>query len=298
MKKLNIKEADIAKLEIRIIPVTPQMAQSWLDNNPINRKIYESTWRRYGNDMTANRWGLAEAAIFIGRDGSLYNGQHRCMAIVHSGVTVPMIVVTGCTPDMVKNIDQGKSRSSADAIKLGYGEDAPGWKIACARYLSCGDQRIRSHHELRDWMVEFEAEMGFLQAHPRIPKLSFAVFDAVVCRALRAGHNRDRISEWMSVCHTSIPRDRMDNAAIKYRDWAMSANTAGYAGREEAHDRCQYALAHFLLRKPIDRLLATSGELFRIGSTDKKADNASLEKALHTLLTLATVGELFRDVGR
>lgn len=284
-KRLAVDDSNLNHLRIQIVMVTPKMAADWLAKNRINRRLRENVWKVYANDMLSGHWGLAEAAIFSSDSGDLYNGQHRCTAIVETGVTVPMIVVYGCTEDMIANIDQGKSRSTADAIKLGYGTDAPLWKIACVRTVISGGLYVpKSHHEIHDAMAEYEEELNFLGSHPRIKRVSCGEFDAVVCRALRVGHDRARISEWLTVCHTGEISGPADNAAVRYRDWAWNASTGGWAGRKVAHDRCQAALGHFLLRKPIGKLYPTGGELFRVSEGDEPAENQTLAAAVNRLV--------------
>jgi len=112
-----IKEDHMKIVEMEI---TPSMARSWLQSvNVKNRNMSRGTVSRYASDMVSGRWMQThQNAIAFYDDGTLADGQHRLAAIVSADVTVPMFVATGLHKDSVKAIDQGKSRSMADVMKL------------------------------------------------------------------------------------------------------------------------------------------------------------------------------------
>lgn len=107
------------ELKTEIVTVTPEKASEWLKNNLSNRSPSKQTVSMFARDMTEDRWqGLnGEPLIFTG-NGFLLDGQHRLLAIVKSGVSVRCLVVRGVSMEAFSTIDSGRSRTSADALKI------------------------------------------------------------------------------------------------------------------------------------------------------------------------------------
>jgi hypothetical protein len=68
--------------------------------------------------MTRDQWKLSHQAIGISETGMLLDGQHRLRAIIKSGKTIPIYVVTGLKDDVMTVIDTGSKRSTGDAFGL------------------------------------------------------------------------------------------------------------------------------------------------------------------------------------
>jgi hypothetical protein len=75
------------------VEVTPELAKSWLDTNPVNRPVLEQQVQKFASRMTAGQWRMNYCGIAFAEDGTLVNGLHRLHAVVRSGKTVPMTVI-------------------------------------------------------------------------------------------------------------------------------------------------------------------------------------------------------------
>jgi len=91
------------------VDVTPEIAKSWLDANEsasasctTTRPVSESQVQKFAAKMQAGQWRLDYNGIAFAKDGTLLDGLHRLHAIIHSGMTVPMIVVIN---EPVENMD-------------------------------------------------------------------------------------------------------------------------------------------------------------------------------------------------
>lgn len=94
-----------------VILVTPDLANEWLlhnDNNP-RKKISAPHVKAYAADMKSGKWSMNCEPIVFDANGNLKNGQHRLMAVIQSGVSVPMFVIKGIDPS-VNMFDHGRSR--------------------------------------------------------------------------------------------------------------------------------------------------------------------------------------------
>lgn len=81
-------------MEASIELVSPEMAARWLTRNHSNREVDTGAVRRYSEAMLSGRWRLSGESLKFKVGGEVLDGQHRLMAVVRSGCTVPMLVLT------------------------------------------------------------------------------------------------------------------------------------------------------------------------------------------------------------
>jgi len=105
--------------------VTPAQAAEWLKNNPRNRKPVPNVIRAIADDIATGKWLLTHQGIAIGTDGTLYDGQHRLMAVVRADLPVEMIVWFDVTEDALWKIDTGGvgRRKAHHVLKMAKGLD-------------------------------------------------------------------------------------------------------------------------------------------------------------------------------
>lgn len=98
--------------------ITPKQAEELLEQNAVNRKLRPRLVECYAEDMVEGLWNPTGEAIKISRTGRLLDGQHRLSAIIASGKTVELLVVTGLPDETQKLMDQGAARTANDALAL------------------------------------------------------------------------------------------------------------------------------------------------------------------------------------
>lgn len=101
-----------------VVDVTPDLAEKWLGQNNHNRNLRDRAVAAYARDMKAGNWAENGESIKFAKDGTLLDGQHRLWAVVDSGVTVRMLVVTGLEGSDQETMDAGRKRSLSDALHL------------------------------------------------------------------------------------------------------------------------------------------------------------------------------------
>ena len=97
-----------------VVLVTPELAEMFLQNNSSNRRVSHQSVRSYADTMKAGHWKLTHQGLLIGKHNVLIDGQHRCLAVIASGVAVKMLVTyddTVLTPKGLP-IDVGNKRST------------------------------------------------------------------------------------------------------------------------------------------------------------------------------------------
>lgn len=101
-----------------VVYITPEMAEAMLGHNTHNRSARPASVTAYAQDMAAGDWRWTGDPIRFALDGTLLDGQHRLMAIVESGVTVPMLVIRGLAREAQEDIDRGVPRKYGDVLRL------------------------------------------------------------------------------------------------------------------------------------------------------------------------------------
>lgn len=99
--------------------ITPELAQSLLNQNTHNRNIRMPLVWQYSADMSNGKWKRNTAeTIKIASSGRILDGQHRLKAVVHSNTCQYMDIVYDMDASVFDVIDTGKSRNAGDVFKI------------------------------------------------------------------------------------------------------------------------------------------------------------------------------------
>lgn len=107
-----------AGLSASVVTVDPATAARWLERNTNNRAIRPKVLAAYARDMSTGCWHLTGEAVKFATDGTLLDGQHRLEAVIRSGATVAMFVVSGVAAQAQEVMDTGAKRKTADALRM------------------------------------------------------------------------------------------------------------------------------------------------------------------------------------
>ena len=87
--------------------ITPALVEQYLKSNTRNRTPNQGIVTMLTNAILHGKWKVNGDAIRFGADNTLYDGQHRLMAICKAGVPVQTHVVRGLAPEARDVIDLG-----------------------------------------------------------------------------------------------------------------------------------------------------------------------------------------------
>lgn len=104
------------------------------EGHKANRLVTASTWEKYARDMANDRWLDDGATIKIDTSGWVRDGWHRLLAVVRSGKQRSFAVATGVDPNAQLVTDTGRSRTTADQLRL-LGHVSPNHLAAAAALL-------------------------------------------------------------------------------------------------------------------------------------------------------------------
>lgn len=108
----------------QLMEITPALAEQWLSRGGKNRAVSKALVERYAAYMKKGEWVLTGDTIKFSSEGKLLDGQHRLRAVIRSGATILVYVVTADDPRAFMYMDRGKPRSAGDLITI----DLPGVK--------------------------------------------------------------------------------------------------------------------------------------------------------------------------
>lgn len=142
-------------VQSKIVMVTPALAESWLTKMGPNRPLRKHDVERIAADIKKGEWELNGETIKFLKNDILIDGQHRLAAVVSSGKSVPMEVVTGIREKALQTIDTGRARSFSDVLFIEGGVNVRA-VAATAKWLwrydtdqMIGKYRQPSNSELR-----------------------------------------------------------------------------------------------------------------------------------------------------
>jgi hypothetical protein len=140
-----------------LVRIDPEAAQMLLNLNDRNRRPKPNRVKQYADAMTAGSWQIGADALSI-EAGRLVNGQHRCKAVILSGVSivVPVMVNVGVAFDV---LDNGAPRGAADVLFLaGLSEHPDALARAAKLYLAeagIGSQQARADNQyVEKWVID------------------------------------------------------------------------------------------------------------------------------------------------
>lgn len=126
----RLSEPVAAKVEV----VSPAIAKLYLQFNTANRPVKKSHVKFLSGAMSRGEWTLNGESIKFDADGNLIDGQHRLLALVAAGCSVPMLVVRNLPSESFSTIDTGVARGGGDVLAL-TGHALPNHLSAAVKFV-------------------------------------------------------------------------------------------------------------------------------------------------------------------
>ncbi|WNN95777.1 hypothetical protein SEA_FRIBS8_49 [Gordonia phage Fribs8] len=109
---------ELSGIRSRVVMLTPDAAQEILDDMIQNRRAQAFRINQLVDALKNDRFLLTGATLVQASDGRWIDGQHRCLAVIKSGIPAPVVLIQGVDPRALPLIDQGKSRTAADIMRM------------------------------------------------------------------------------------------------------------------------------------------------------------------------------------
>lgn len=246
-------------MKFAIVNVTPELAQSWLAMNTNNRPVSVRRVNDYAKDMAAGNWELTHQGVAISVDNVIADGQHRLLAIVKSGITVPMLVTLDLPTKAIIAVDRGYARSISAAINMAY--EGTEWitpqVAAITRWVYDYDRSSNStSSEILQAATEVQSSLMYAIAQTKGAAAGIRRAPVVGTIALLHHYNTntDRLDDFCRKLVTGVVGGAADSAVLRLREWLLTSSAATYAQRLASQAKTQRAFTLFMAGAECKRL--------------------------------------------
>lgn len=265
--------------------ITPEVAALMLaTNRDDNRNKRRGAIGRYADDMANTRWKRTHQGIAFDIFGKLCDGQHRLSGCVESGASFPTLVFfgVGSSAEMAA-LDTGANRTASDASKYLVGERIGHHLFASLRMFLVGPtgSRLNATHL---WLLEkLDVYKGFGEFH-EAANFGRNVPGPVRAAVMRAYYYADRAD---LIRFTGIVADRIDPSEPRDKSAKMlrkildsSFSLGGQSAQSELYRKAQRAIHAYINGETLDKLYATTDDLFPLPTEEQIAERGELEAKL------------------
>jgi hypothetical protein len=259
-----------------VVSVTPALAKEWLATNiSNNRSVVQSKVKKWAKSMALGEWGLAESIKFD-KNGKLFDGQHRLLAVIDSGLTVDFVVSYGYDPEAAQLVDLGMSRRLEHIAQLqgkkltsSYTAIMRAMLIPCPKYYN--QKNLISHQAMIELIEEYMPYIEYaLKVVPRKSDfLNKASFLAALARAAYFynvidnpdSNEAERLNQARVIMKTGMTVEAEDTALLKLRDWLNCGKgiTNTSSNRIYVYNLSDYYLWLFMNKKPRKNMALPEG---------------------------------------
>jgi hypothetical protein len=206
--------------------LTPQDAERLLAVNHANRSIRRNKVEARKRDLERGKWSLVGDAITINTKGQLVSGQHRCTAILETGIAAQVLMLLGQPVSAAIDVDRGVPRTVSD--NLGFkGERVTPQGVAMARMFrntNSGDvlethdfeEIIRKHRDA----LEF-AEQYLYSGHGTEKYITTSPTGAAIARAHHCGVAVGKLKRWCALINGGNPENDSETRVRELRDFML-----------------------------------------------------------------------------
>lgn len=221
------------------VTMTPEWAAKLLAENPSNRSVSRNTVAAMARDMEHGQFRLNGDAIRVGKDGSLYDGQHRLTACIRANADFETFLITGLDEDDRLTIDRGRPRSVGDNLTLAFGVSSGKLVAATLRNMV-----IFASQDLAAKPTAAELKT-LLDLHPTVPDVAVKMVNVQPARPsvlaaiyyIGANYQKEpeKAEEFIKVFKTGIPFYGEGDPAHVLRELLLKEKQKGIRGTDARH---------------------------------------------------------------
>ena len=260
-------------MKTEIMSITPEIAAEMLSRNHNNRALRSRVVDLYAADMTNGVWEETSQAITFDKDGYLLDGQHRLNAVVKSGQSINMVVVTDAPRSGM--YDAGLSRSIVDRITMG-GTDLPSSITnnficaVCSYVIGMKNNKAKlSTAEVRSFMNHNREKLeilGNIIGTKRTIGITVAPVAAAMLSAIDGDVDTEKLHRFYEVLVTGVPTsdDERPIVALRNRLLTEGMGRGSSQSRVEQYKRTQYAIAQYFSGNGLFKSFCPRNEVYGI----------------------------------
>lgn len=131
---MNGEVIDLKKIKTGWYDVGPDLAGALLEKNEENRPVSQREVKKLERVLRSDKWKPNGETIKLDSKGRLRDGQHRLNAIINTGISAKMLIVTGLDEDVFTTMDQGRKRTGGDVLFIRGVANYAQTSVACATF--------------------------------------------------------------------------------------------------------------------------------------------------------------------
>lgn len=251
-------------VNVKIMNITPAIANQFLGMNIGNRSISKSLVESYAADMAAGRWHTNGEPITIS-GGRLISGQHRMLAVLKSGVTLNDVVVV--YTDDADMVDTGRTRSVKDLSGID-----PFISAAVSIVLEMTMKKKPSKafiiQKYNDWKEDCDYVESII--NNRKVGLRKAALSGAVLAARMNGYPEDLLEQFCKVLISGETKSEKDRTIIMLRDLALTYTKGGSSERKIMYLKTQAVLKAYSEGRTISKIHKLSEPYYKVTLDEDK----------------------------
>ena len=243
-----------------LLTVTPDMAKEWLRSNNFNRPLKPRLVDNYVRQILAGNWRRTHQGIAFDNQGVIIDGQHRLHAIIRTGRAMPMLVFLNEKQSVHESIDNGKTRSLLDVVRLELHDNTiKGKHIGVLKAMwagrFCKNQNDMTAAEVGNLLRRFNDAVRFAVDIADAPGMNDTVVLGIIARAYNTV-SQDKLIEFCRILRGYDSDHPTAELILEYRNWLLKLRDRQEATRRDVYKRTELVLSAFLRG-------ATTCDLFR-----------------------------------
>ena len=181
----------MTRLRTETIELTPEYAVRLLENPAPNRLTDQGRLASYARDIAEDRWTFNGETIKVNQAGQMFDGKHRCMAVVRAEKSIQTLIAWDAEE---ANVDMGRPRTYADVLSIGGARNSrnvaaavrsitlwnngskPGLEGQYKPTLPELEQTLKSWPEITDILHKVNQVRPFIAAQPSVLALCYWLF--------------------------------------------------------------------------------------------------------------------------
>ena len=233
-----------------IVTVTPDLAKEWLRNNNFNRPLKPRLVDKYVRQILEGNWQRTHQGVAFDGKGLLIDGQHRLHAIVRTGQNVTMLVFLNENQMAHESIDNGKTRSLLDVIRLELHDNTlKGKHISVLKAMwagrFCKNQDDLTAAEIGNMLRRYHNAVRFAVDMTDIPGVNDNVVMGVIARAYHTVPS-EQLLEFSRVLRGYDSNHPTSKLIQEFRAWLLRLRDRQEATRRDVYKRTSAILDAFL----------------------------------------------------
>lgn len=119
VRELAERARSTKEVEYRVVEITPYIAQALAKIRlPKNRDLSKDNLEALKHDLRAGTFYEGTGIFNIDKRGLVLNGNHRCDAVIDTGISFKVCIALGVEPASYEAIDTGLPKKTKDFLKL------------------------------------------------------------------------------------------------------------------------------------------------------------------------------------